>query len=162
MNTTTSNEQEVLATGRAPHYVKIVSQAHNAQGLNLFITAAPDGKATVYTELDDDSQLWFKKLMRKESGAYALVNKKHGTCIKRDASAQGAPLRMVDIEEAADKLALWLDDTVPSQHNAIQSFIDGEQKINIPGNGPYSAGAQLITWEWSRGKANELWLLQPA
>jgi hypothetical protein len=109
-------------------------------------------------KLGNDYQLWQRKVMRKDKSLYALVNKATGTCIARKDNSEGSKLYLAKISEAdLNDRMVWLDDTVPGTYNAIRSLVDFEQKINIPGNGPYTDGLELITWGWCGEQINELW-----
>jgi hypothetical protein len=146
----------------------IVAQALSDQGSTLAITAGSAGDASnegadnrVYVKNLDYTnplQKWEFREARPD-GAFALINKVRGLCIARDSNHQGANLILVPVDQIAiNDLAVWRHDSVPGTYNAINSYADWEQKINIPGNGPYRNGQELITWEWSGGEPNELWV----
>lgn len=146
-------------------YYVIVGKAKSASNEVLVITAA-DNNASVFVapqEYGDDSQLWEKRYVRSgDSSAYALVNKATGKCIGRKDGTNGSKLYMENVAQAdINDFMVWRDDRVAGTHNAINSLADWEQKMTMPDNGPIRKGAGLITWEWSRAKAHELWVFVP-
>jgi hypothetical protein len=149
-------------------YQTVVSQTLSDRGFALALTAGPDGDVNdegadnrVYVKNLDYSnplQNWEFRQARPD-GAFALINKARGLCIARDSNQQGANLILVGVDQIAiNDLAVWRHDNVQGTYNAINSYADWEQKINIPGNGPYFDGQKLVTWEWGGGDPNELWV----
>jgi hypothetical protein len=126
----------------------------------LSIAAGGDGRVIAGPQEVSDFSTWTMPPARDGAG-FGLVSVAHGTCIARASNGNGAPLILIDAAELeTNDLAIWRHDNVPGDYNAINSFADWDQKINIPGNGPYLPGTQLITWHWSGGAANELWQIQ--
>ncbi|MBB3108817.1 hypothetical protein FHS18_000869 [Paenibacillus phyllosphaerae] len=147
-------------------YVVIVSKARSKDSQVLVITATTEQEKPVVAakqEYGNEYQLWEKRQVRaNDSNVYALVNKKTGTCLGRANASNGSKIVLGTVAEAKiNDFYAWRDDNVPGTHNAIKSNADWEQKLNIPGNGPYSSGQGLVTWEWSRGQQNELWVCVP-
>ena len=104
----------------------------------------------------DETQMWERRPLA--DGTYALINKAANMCIARNDIDPGVPLTLGPIDNLESYTpAHWRDDTVPGPYNAINSLLDWEQKINIPGDPPYFAGLSVITWKWSGGAPNELW-----
>ena len=141
-------------------YQTIVSQASDADGKGLAIAAGADNAdIRVYVKtLDYRDELQHWELRARSDGAFAIINRVRGLCVARAGNVQGAPLVLADLGRiAVDNLTIWRNDNVQGPYNAINSFADWEQKINVPGNGPYQSGQTLITWGWSGGSPNELW-----
>ncbi|MCG7406645.1 ETX/MTX2 family pore-forming toxin [Paenibacillus sp. ACRRX] len=146
-------------------YNTIVSKARTHDNKLLVITAS-EKEDKLYVspqQYGNDHQLWEKRQVRSgDTNAYALVNKATGTCIGRKDATNGSKLYLESVSEAdVNGLMVWRDDHVTGTHNAINSYVDWEQKVNIPGNGPYADGNVLVTWEWSKGQPNELWVFVP-
>lgn len=140
-------------------YRKIISKARSDRNLSLALTAGEDGNVYVETlDYSNPLQSWEYRQARPD-GAFAIINKQRSLCIARDANHQGSHLMLVGLDQIAiNDLAVWRHDTVQGTYNAINSYADWEQKIGIPGNGPYRDGLQAITWEWDGGADNELWV----
>ncbi len=143
-------------------YRKILSKAKSSSREYLAISASANGDdRSVYIQAEEfgnDLQLWERRSTRNGQG-YALINKERGLCIARGSNENGTSLYLASVDYIErDDLAVWRDDTVGGTWNAINSFADWEQKINIPGNGPYGPGQSLISWEWDGGDDNELWV----
>lgn len=141
-------------------YHTLVSNALSNHGKALAISADANNNGVYVRALDykDDLQYWELRPTRGGNGV-AIINKARGMCIARNGLHNGSPLMLVGVEqiETNDK-AVWRLETALPSYNAINSFADFEQKINIPGNGPYTDGQALITWEWSNRAPNELWM----
>jgi len=152
----------------ATDYRMIVSKAQTNEGETLVIGAAGGADNNVYIQLlakeEDpqfDLQTWERRPTRDGKG-YLLINKAKGTCLARANHNNGSPLILVGTNQIeTNDFLVWRDDTVPGTYNAINSYVDWEQKITIPGNGPYTPGQQLITWEWSGAASKELWRQVP-
>lgn len=146
-------------------YQVIVSKARTQDNKILVISASPKDHSVYVSpqQYGNDYQLWEKRQVRNgDTNAYALVNKATGTCIGRRDGTNGSKLYMGPVSEVdINDLMVWRDDRVHGTHNAINSYADWEQKVNIPGNGPYKDGQGLVTWEWSGGQHNELWVFVP-
>jgi hypothetical protein len=142
-----------------PVYKSLVAQALSSTG-PLAITGGDVGDDRVYVrtlDYSNDLQYWELRQVRND-GAFAIINKKRGLCIARREDTQGTPLILVGVDQTPyNDLAVWRDDKVAGTYNALNSYKDWEQKINIPGNGPYTDGQALLTWGWSGGAQNELW-----
>lgn len=151
-----------------PDYRMIVSKAQTQDGKTLVLAATGGTDNNVYVQLqargDDpqfDLQIWERRPTRDGKG-YLLINKAKGTCLARANHHNGSPLILVGTDQIeTNDFLVWRDDTVPGTYNAINSYTDWEQKINIPGNGPYKPGQSLMTWEWSGAGNNELWRQLP-
>lgn len=149
-------------------YRMIVSKAKTADNKTLVIAAAGGTDNKVYAQLQVsgadasfDLQLWERRPVRDGKG-YVLINKATGTCLARANHNNGSPLILVKTDQIeTNDFLVWRDDTVQGTYNAINSYVDWEQKITIPGNGPYRPGQQLITWEWNQGASKELWRQLP-
>jgi len=88
-----------------------------------------------------------------------LINKGTKQCIVRDKNGQGANLSLTTEDQINfNDLAVWRDELT---WGGINSLADWEQKINIPGNGPYKDGQRLVTWGYSGGAPNESWYAVP-
>ena len=152
----------------APDYRMIVSKAQTKDGKTLMIAAGSGNDNNVYVQLLADEkapefglQIWERRPTRNGKG-YLLVNKTTNTCLARANHNNGSPLILVSTSQIeTNDFLVWQDDTVPGTYNAIYSYADREQKITIPGNGPYTAGQRLITWEWERAASKELWRQVP-
>ncbi|WP_341277963.1 ETX/MTX2 family pore-forming toxin [Paenibacillus sp. FSL H8-0537] len=146
-------------------YQVIVSKARTSDNKLLVITAAESGEGiTILPQVyGNEHQLWEKRKVRAgDDNAYALVNKATGKCIGRKDSTQGSKIYQALVTEAdVNGLMVWRDDNVAGTHNAINSYVDWEQKLNIPGDGPFKSGDSLVTWEWCHGQINELWVFVP-
>lgn len=149
-------------------YRVIISKATTKDGKRLAIAAGGGTDNNVYVQLwaaekepEFDLQIWERRPTRDGKG-YLLINKTKGTCLARANHNNGSPLILVGTYQIeTNDFLVWEDDTVPGTFNAIKSYADREQKITIPGNGPYTAGQRLITWEWERGASKELWRQLP-
>lgn len=148
-------------------YQTLVAKALSNSNQALAITAGRGGDASggnadnnVYIDVLDyssDLQYWELRPTRDDN-AFAMVNKARGMCLARASDDNGASLILVGVDQIPiNDLAVWRHDNVSGTYNAINSYKDWEQKINIPGSGPYRPGQQLITWEWSGASDNELW-----
>ncbi|MWC29581.1 ETX/MTX2 family pore-forming toxin [Paenibacillus sp. MMS18-CY102] len=128
---------------------------------SLAITAKDNSDSVFLSphKYGDEYQLWEKRAVRtNDSTAYAIINKKTGTCIGRRSTANGSQLYLENISQAdTNDLMVWKDDSVPGTYNAIKNFADWEQKINVP-RSSFKDGQELVTWEWSKAADNELWL----
>ena len=142
-------------------HVRIVAKAAAETGGKLAISGKGFQNVCVYAADDGDAyQLWQR--LPTADGAYMLINKANGLCILRNGNTNGAQLVLaLPGENWAPSLAQWRDDVVKGDYNAINSLDDWEQKINIPGDGPYYPGNYLVTWTWSHGADNELWQQVP-
>ena len=141
----------------APGLYQCLSMATDPRGNRLALADGPNNLVRV--ELTGQSyffQQW--TIVPARGGGYGIVSHATGQCICRANGFNGSPLLLVDSNQIeTNDLAVWRDDTIPGPFNAVNSLADWEQKINIPGNGPYNPGAELVTWEWSGGAANERW-----
>jgi hypothetical protein len=149
-----------LAAPAPGTYINIVSKAKDPDGRSLAI--ADGGYNVIVDALSEtsDSQLWERRAF--PDGSYALVNKASNMCIARQYPGNGSPLQPMPVSVLPNPLAQWRDDNVSGPYNAINSLQDWEQKINIPGDGPYYEGQPLITYKWSGGADNELWEQVPS
>ncbi|AKQ66809.1 hypothetical protein A176_003721 [Myxococcus hansupus] len=139
-------------------YRSFISKAFSPEGKQLAISASADNHAVTVQNLDytNDLQLWEVRNTRGDEG-FSIINKSTGRAICRASNEQGASLITVGLEAInTNDLAVWRNEGNET-FNPIYSFADWEQKINILGNGPYRAGTQLVTWEWSGGGDNEKW-----
>jgi hypothetical protein len=145
-------------------YFKIVSKARDGtNGAYLAVAAwdlADENRVWVENEVYDNAlQLWEKRTTRNGNG-FALVNKARGLCIRRNGNGNGEGLSLASVEGIErDDLCVWRTEGPYGGYYAINSFADWEQKINIPGNGPYHHGMPLIAFEWDGGSINELWMV---
>lgn len=140
-------------------YRSLICKAYSGEGKQLAISASTDNNNVYVQNLDysNDLQLWEVRSAR-DGKAFALINKRTGRAIARAENRQGTPLVTVGLEQInTSDLAVWRNEGGET-FNPINSFADWEQKINLPGNGPYRAGQQLITWEWDGGDDNEKWV----
>lgn len=142
-------------------YDVIISAVRTREGRQLAISAgAAASDLNVYVKHADGLELqqWERRVVRSD-GAFVLINKQRpDKCIARKGVNNGSPLILVDILEIPkNPLCLWRNEGDLRGNHPINSGVDWEQKINIPGNGPYRDGDKLITWEWSRGQPNEMW-----
>lgn len=141
-------------------YHVIVSKG-KANNKSLAITASKDDDSIFISphQYGDEYQLWEKRFVRsKDDSAYALINKKTGKCIGRRSGANGSELYQESVAQAdTSDFMVWRDDNVAGTYNAINSLSDWEQKINVPGSA-FKDKQKLVTWEWSKGADNELWL----
>jgi len=156
-------EESLESNDPATAYITIISRAQEGSKTLVISADATDDKVVRVKLLDqnDDLQLWERRPTRNGKG-YALINKKRGKCLARPNGIMGAGLVLAGLDQIeTNDLAVWRDDGVSGTYNAINSYADWEQKINIPGNGPYKSGDRLVSWEWSRGAVNELWLQKP-
>ncbi len=48
-------------------------------------------------------------------------------------------------------------DPFTANWEAVQYVPDGNQNLNVFGDGPYNPGAAVGSWEWSGGQPNEVW-----
>jgi len=143
-------------------YVYIVAKAQDQNGNSLAITAGTDGGVYVHKlSYGSDTQLWEKRTVASRTDGsghnlpiYGLINKSLNKCIVRDANHQGANLSLISADNVyMNTLAMWRYESF----GGWNSFADWEQKINIPGNGPYHDGQRLVTWGYSGGAPNETW-----
>ncbi|MFO0553808.1 MAG: ETX/MTX2 family pore-forming toxin [Polyangiaceae bacterium] len=148
-----------------PDYYEIIAKAHDNDNHILVIGAKADSTEVVvqskldWEHADKDLQLWERR--PRPQGGYVLVNKRHGSCITRESNNNGTWLVLADTGAAnVNDLSAWRDDGNEGTYMAINSFADWEQKINIPGNGPYNPNSRLISWQWDGGDPNELWNFQ--
>lgn len=140
-------------------YRSLICRAPSYEGKQLAISASTDNSNVYVQNLDytNDLQLWEVRSTRN-GGAFALVNKRTGRAIARAGNIQGAPLVTVGVDQInTSDLAVWRNEGNET-FNPINSFADWEQKINLPGNRPYRAGQQLLTWGWGGGAENEKWV----
>lgn len=141
-------------------FFQLIAKATDPNSKSLAISASDSDLVVRVNDQanGDDLQLW-QQIPTRNGEAYGLVNKKRNLCLVRSGPNNGAQLQLADPGQIAQNdLAAWRDDTVQGTFNAINSWQDWEQKINIPGNGPYTDGQQLISWAWSGGAPNELWV----
>jgi len=141
-----------------PVYYYLVSKATDPNGNSLAMTAIDGVVEVKQLNYSDEAQQWEKRTVTSRTDAqhqpYGLVNKKFNTCIARDVNHQGAKLLLKSPDTCNfDELAMWRDESF----GGINSEADWEQKINIPGNGPYTDGQKLVTWGYSGGASNETW-----
>jgi hypothetical protein len=141
-------------------HIYIVSKAKDYGGGTLAMAAAWGSVIVTTYKEGDDTQLWEKRSL--SDGTYALINKATYLCVRCQGSGNGAQLDLVPLQYLSDQFTHWRDDNVAGPFNAINSLANWEQKINIPGDGPYGSGQYLITWKWGGGQPNELWQQQPA
>jgi len=103
--------------------------------------------------------MWSKTKVTTRTDAqhpiFGLISKGQNKCIVRDTNHQGANLllKTTDVIQF-NELSMWRDEPA---FGGINSYADWEQKINIPGNGPYVDGQRLVTWGYSGGASNETW-----
>jgi len=127
----------------------------NAQNSNLCLV-----KKLNYS---DQNQMWQRlkipNASDKNHDCFGLINAGRNLCIRRQENHQGTRLELVGMDKCQyDQLAQWRFE----DYGGINSVADWEQKINIPGNGPYTDGQFLVTWEYSHGGSNEIWTIVPA
>jgi len=150
-------------TVAAPVYFYIVAVARDPQGNRLALSSnngGVNGAITVQIlNYADASQLWMKQPASNFNGGFGLINKQTNLCIGRTNTNQGSQLHLFTLDRIQlDSKAVWRDELT---WGGINSMADWEQKINIPGNGPYRAGAQMVTWGYGGGAQNESWFQVP-
>ena len=139
-------------------YRSLIAKPYSSDHNQLAISASADNSNVTVQNLDytNDLQLWEVRSARNGDG-FALINKRTGRAICRQSNEQGASLVTVGVEQIdTNDLAVWRNEGNET-FNPVNSFADWEQKINLPGDGPYRPGQQLITWEWDGGSDNEKW-----
>jgi hypothetical protein len=142
-------------------YEVFVSAARAQDGRQLAISVSADKADTaVYVRYatGSDLQMWERRLVRQD--LFALISRQRpDKCIARKNASNGSPLILVDISQiSTNSLCLWRNEGNLRGFHPINCGVDWEQKINIPGNGPYRDGQTLITWEWSGARPNEMWM----
>jgi len=158
MNTVTdTNLSSGVSTFTETHFT-IESLLKSQDGKILVIAAGHDKKVVAKNKNHGDaSQVWVKMPAFLSSVYYYLVNPATNTCVARDSNSQGAHLILTPYTYGMqDELAMWREDT-SEKFTAIRNHRDQAQKINIPGNGPYASGVQLVTWGAKKVEDNELW-----
>lgn len=106
---------------------------------------------------------WWERRARfpNDPKVFGLRNKEYRTWMKRAPAVINPEdtLELLDLppEGPNGEWTSWRDDNVAGPYNALVSFQDWEQKINILGRGPYKPGSHVAMWEWSGGAVNELW-----
>lgn len=153
-----------LESNEIPYNV-IVSRARALDGRLLAVSVGDnpaDNTVCVRAATGSTLQQWEKREV--PGGGFALINRERpDKCIARKDGRNGSPLVLVDVSEISkNKFCRWREEGNVRDYHPINSFSDWEQKINIPGNGPYRDGTPLITWEWSHGANNEMWMLLAA
>ncbi|MCY1061551.1 RICIN domain-containing protein [Nannocystis sp. SCPEA4] len=146
----------------AVEYFFIISKARGPGNAALALSASPSGNGEVVVtthSYQDERQMWEKRLRQASNpGVFGLVNKSTGTCVARASADNGAALQLVPMGRIGnDDLAVWQNDNVEGQYNAVVSVQEWEQKINIFGDGPYVSGSRCVSWHWDGGSDNELW-----
>lgn len=149
-----------MSTDTPVQYFFICSKATSNKGERLAITANPNGEVHVNNlNYQDENQMWSKTKVTTRTDAqhpiFGLISKGQNKCIVRDTNHQGANLllKTTDVIQF-NELSMWRDEPA---FGGINSYADWEQKINIPGNGPYVDGQRLVTWGYSGGAPNESW-----
>ncbi|MDC0667943.1 RICIN domain-containing protein [Nannocystis radixulma] len=141
-------------------YFFILSKARGPGNAALALTASSNGEVVVTTHsYQNERQMWEKRPRQaSNTGVFGLVNKATGTCVARASADNGAALQLVPVGRIGnDDLAVWQNDNVGGQYNALVSVQEWEQKINIFGDGPYVDGSRCVSWHWDGGSDNELW-----
>jgi len=158
-----SDESFDPATTTAMDEFYIIPKAGGPGDMMLALTAHADSDDVFIDHFWETSGLQVWRRVPARGGGYGLVNRQRGLALARASNDNAARLKLVPVAHiGTDDLAVWRDDTVPGTFNAINSLADWEQKINIPGNGPYFPGAWMFSWHWDHGHANELWYQLPA
>jgi len=140
-------------------YYFIVAKATDNGGNSLALTAVNGVVHVQLLDYSSEAQQWEKRKVTSRTDTqnpiFGLINRQTNTCVVRDGNHQGANLVLRSPDTCNfEELAMWRDE--PSW-GGINSYADWEQKINIPGNGPYSSGQQIVTWGYSGGAPNESW-----
>jgi hypothetical protein len=144
-------------------YEVFVSSVRSPEGKQLAISAnAEESDVVVCVRFasGSDLQAWERREVKTPwAGTFVLVNKQRSNkCIARRDTRNGSALYLADVSEIGkNQLCLWRNEGNLRGFHPINSGVDWEQKINIPGNGPYRDGQALCTWEWSGGAGNEMW-----
>jgi hypothetical protein len=155
------DSNDVLYEANDIAYEVFVSRVRTADGRLLAITAGADADDMVYVRVATGSNLQqWEKRPDAAKGAFALVSRERpNKCLARKDARNGSALILVDVSEIPkNNYCLWREEGDLRGFHPINSYSDWEQKINIPGNGPYRDGQALCTWEWSGGANNEMWL----
>jgi hypothetical protein len=144
-------------------YYKVVSKMRTWEGKYLAVAASTaDDDTAVYVleeSYDNDYMLW-ERLSTRGGNGFALVNKARNLCIRRAGNGNGERLTLANLENIErDDLCVWRTEGPYGGYICLNSFADFEQKMNIPGNGPYRSGTPLIAFEWDGGAGNELWMM---
>jgi len=146
-----------------------IAKATTPKGEPLALSAQAEHSVPLFPNFDklvcvkklnysDQNQMWQRLKIQnasdKNHDCFGLINVGRNMCIIRQENHQGTRLELVSIDKCQfDELAQWRFE----DYGGINSVADWEQKINIPGNGPYTDGQFVVTWEYSHGGSNEIW-----
>jgi len=141
-------------------YSFLVAKAQDPSGKPLAISASANSTTITVEPLNyaDPLQMWEKREVTSRVDAqhpiFGLINKSRNMCISRTQNNNGTPLVLKSPDTISfSDLAMWRRE----DWGGLNSYADWEQKINIPGNGPYRDGQSLVTWKYSGGASNESW-----
>ena len=110
---------------------------------------------------NSDLQLWEVSFYRSQwNVGVVLINKQTGLMAAPESLDQGAKVvQFLVSDDYLKDIYAWQTD-VAGQFNTIICLLSDGMCLNATGDS-WSANTPIITWAWSRGQPNELWMLTP-
>jgi hypothetical protein len=121
-----------------------------------------EGSQLILANVDPDSdlQLWEVSFYRSQwNVGVVLINKHTGFMAAPESLDQGARVIQFHIDLSIDDRHAW-QTNVAGEFHTIMALLSDEMCLNAEGDS-WSAGTPIITWDWSQGQPNELWMLTP-
>lgn len=87
----------------------------------------------------------------------ALLNVATGNAAQASGDGDGSVVNQVSYPPLSGRSIWTLATQGFTNQSAIRPLADIGQNINIPGDGPYTPGQEVCTWDWGGGAANEIW-----
>jgi hypothetical protein len=106
---------------------------------------------------NEEREAWVVKPDR--AGSYAIYSPWAQKYVTRQENVNALILTTQDPNNDSP-WALWRNEGDTSSWHAINSLTDWEQKIDVPGNGPYTPGQIVFTHGWNGGD-NQMWQMIP-
>lgn len=145
-------------------YQQLLANLTACANLNLSSNGQPGdtSQMTVQTPAVSNAaqQFTIPTLFNSSTGGpsgIAIINQASGNAVHAASDSQGAVVNQVAYPPL-DNYSMWsLGPPGWSAGFAVRPFVDDGQNLNIPGDGPYSAGQTMITYGWGGGASNESW-----
>lgn len=102
-------------------------------------------------------EVWIQNTIPRVSGnSYIYVNEASGLALYSP-GGNGSQVTLVPFNISSNGMYWNVASPFTATWNALQYAPDGNQNLNVFGDGPYNPGAAVGTWEWSGGADNEVW-----
>lgn len=150
-------------------YYRIRPHCSDLNNIPLYLTlSAEQGKHVTVERLisdgKDSSQLWspVEYISNGNEQCFVLLNRKNQQVI--EAPNERAAVSLTSPDKIGGRRATWRflnsSDSDSRGFGAIQLQQNDSMNLNVPGDGPYKPGSEVVVWDWGGGHQNEVWTFE--